>query len=308
MNQYKIYLKFLLVALIGTTFAQHLEAATTSTGATGPVGDKGPTGPVGPAGAAGPKGPTGPAGSKGATGPAGPAGVAGAAGPKGPTGPAGDKGPTGPAGPAGVAGPAGPAGSPGVSTTSKIIAQADKIYGTYRVEGLTHCMSAKADANGANMTMTLGANGLPKVDVTVSPGVSISRHSFIAKIDPKGVMKSTNGTSISMSPTVTSGTIVTTTNRNREWTFNIDKASDTLVVTTSKSTYTSASNWSVEETSLTPGYYQTSDNGTSFNTAPRGPTLAENIQTDPANPTIKNKYTLTCVSTTEGRRISTAYD
>jgi hypothetical protein len=170
-------------------------------------------------------------------------------------------------------------------------------------------VSAKADANGANLVVTNGANGLPKVDITVTPGVSISRHSYIAKINPKtGVIKSTNGTSVVISPNVTSGTIVTTTSRNREMAFTIDKANDILILTRSTSSYISAYNWAVEETALNQGRWQTSDNGTTFTNVPQGPGLLENIQTDPTNPAIKNKYTLACTGTTEGRRISMAYD
>jgi hypothetical protein len=326
MNDTKLYLKVLLVALIETICLEHLQAQTTSTGAKGPTGDKGPSGDKGPTGDRGPQGlagrtgaagAKGPTGDKGLLGDKGSQGLAGATGPAGATGakgPTGDKGPRGIAGPTGAVGPAGswPTLAPGVSPTLTLIPQADKIFGTYRVEGISNCVYTKSGPNGAaNLVTAIGANGLPVVNTTVGPDAmpasdSTSHHSYIVNINPKtGVIKSTNGTSITRFPSVTSGTVLSTTSRNREISFTIDKASDTLLLIRSKTNYVSAFNVPVEDTATPAGYWQTSDNGATFTSVGKVPVIIESVYA--STPNIQ-KYTLACMITSSGQRISMAYE
>jgi hypothetical protein len=192
-----------------------------------------------------------------------------------------------------------------ISTTATPVAQAGKIAGTYRIENQLQCEYALVPPNGTMpFTVETAANGLPLVTTTATTYPIFARHSSVTKINPNtGTARSTSFISTTINPN-TPNQLFSGTSRTSSSNFQIDKSTDTLLITSVTISYNNTNNFPVTQQSISPttnGRWQTSDSGATINSTDVGAPFIL-LQT-----TGSTRIEIICVGNMVGRRISTAY-
>jgi hypothetical protein len=183
---------------------------------------------------------------------------------------------------------------------------ASHIYGVYRVTATYECIYAAIDptTNSLPFSLTPDSNGNKTLSVPGGVGTVVLNYNYLLTINPKGTMRVSNAKSRRLE----GGLVSDQANYTRNDNFIIDKANDSLKITSS-TIYQTESNGQQSTITLIQGnpLFQSDDNGLTIHSLIADiPSLYKQIITSAGNSVWQGE--VFCLTESfQGTRISTQY-
>jgi hypothetical protein len=191
-----------------------------------------------------------------------------------------------------------------IVSTPTLASQAGGIRGTYWVEASNHCSTLlDPSATESSMKVEIGPNGLPQVRVSSLTAPVLNTSTYQMKVNP---ITRTMTASIPTVRVVESSSLPwQRSDRRTEIIFNYDRADDTIVVASKRTTWIQPFAGEFAELVSSGDKFRTIDGGQTFfqevNTFPVIGKLTETLGS------VVRYYSVICTSQLNARRISTQF-